>query len=136
PWERAVKWARRRPTAAGLIGVSVAGLVCLFCLLFILWRDAAEKVATVQRVEELEQRERDAEERTHLTEERELATTAKLAKQEQALEQGQNELESLKKNASRIQYAKDMQFAQSVWENGRVAPMLKLLRLYQPGSAG
>jgi serine/threonine protein kinase len=29
-WERAMKWARRRPAAAGLIGVTAAGILLLF----------------------------------------------------------------------------------------------------------
>jgi WD40 repeat protein/tRNA A-37 threonylcarbamoyl transferase component Bud32 len=47
-WERAVKWARRRPAAAALLAVSAAALVGLLLLGASLWLNVAARAAVVQ----------------------------------------------------------------------------------------
>jgi WD40 repeat protein/tRNA A-37 threonylcarbamoyl transferase component Bud32 len=124
PWERAVKWSRRRPTAAALIGVSVTGLVCLILLLVLLWRDAVEKAATVKELNEVQGELRTAQEQF----------VAERTEQQRELAEGKQKLERLEKNASRIQYASDLQLAGAAAENGRVDALLRRLQRYQTGS--
>jgi len=60
PLERAVKWAHRSPTVAGLIGALVVGAVCAFIAISLLWIQAEHRAkdAAVARDAESEARRR------------------------------------------------------------------------------
>jgi WD40 repeat protein len=53
-WERASRWARRRPALAGLLGVSSAATLALLGLAGALWYNAERRAETVQQLGETE----------------------------------------------------------------------------------
>jgi WD40 repeat protein len=144
--ERAVKWVRRRPTAAALLGLSLGSLVGLVVFLLVLLQQAEDRAAAVKSLTEAEQQLAKVQKTTKLAQEetedqRKLAQEQmKLGQYHQKLAQDQKKIaEDQKKVAERvaletkrIQYAADVLFAAAAWEAENVPEMLDLLNRYMP----
>ena len=133
-WERAVKWTRRRPALAALIGVSALSLVGLVVLLALLWLSAEERAETVKSLSQaklslmdLQSQAREAQKHAAVQEaladqkRRELAELSKRAD-----EQAHNAKVAAAK-ADSVIYAADMQFARAAWENDNLERMLTFI---------
>jgi WD40 repeat protein len=116
-WERLVKWIRRRPEAAALLGVSIASFVTLFVFAVVLWQNAEGRAAAVKdRATALEE-----------------ASAARLEAEEKRIETRRQEklARTAGDSARRTRYAADMHFAHAAWAARSVSRMLPLLDRYR-----
>jgi hypothetical protein len=104
--ERTLKWARRRPALAALLGVSAASALSLLVLLAFLGQNIAQRAAMVENLE---------------TARKDLNT----AQDERALTLA--ETHAAQEKARRIRYDADMQFAHATWKANNVQGLLKRL---------
>jgi WD40 repeat protein len=137
--ERAVKWARRRPAVAALLGLSAACLVGAVVFLLILLHEAEERAAAVQSLTEAGERlERlqDAATRAgqQAQEQKKLADDKRreVARLEEIATQEQLKAQRAALAAEHTQYAADLQFALAAWEADNVPQMLDLLARHVP----
>jgi WD40 repeat protein len=108
--ERVLKWARRRPAAAALVGVSAAGLLSVLVLAGVLWHQAELRA----RAEQLR-----AEEERGLN---------------QRLQEQRDLVLDRERRARRLLYAAHVALAQEALDIGHAARALELLRLERPGA--
>jgi WD40 repeat protein len=109
--ERTLKWARRRPALAALLGVSAASALSLLVLLAFLGQNIAQRAAMVENLE---------------TARKDLNT----AQDERALTLA--ETHAAQEKARRIRYDADMQFAHAAWKANNVQGLLSLLEAHRP----
>src|SRR5262245_28489672 len=119
-WERAVKWARRRPAVASLVGVSAASLLALLVLAGFLWHNAELRAEAVQSLDEAKRQEQDAQRQAE-EKRNEVARLRRIADEERAAAREAREL------SRRVLYAADVQFAHAAWAADDVLRMLALL---------
>jgi WD40 repeat protein len=112
-WERAVKWARRRPAASALIAVSAASLAALLALAGFLWRNAELRAEAVQDLAAA----RDEQKRAAV----QAARHSELARQKR------EEAQAAQALARRTVYAADMQLAHAAWQTDNVPRLVSLL---------
>jgi WD40 repeat protein len=124
-WERGVKWARRRPTAAALFVVSAVSLVCLLVLAGFLWRNAEERAAAVQDLRIAQQQEQAAEVQAGQLQRVADEIRGEVRLQEKRLREAQDA-------ARRAVYTADMQFAHGAWSADNLPRMISLLERHRP----
>jgi WD40 repeat protein len=116
--ERAVKWAKRRPALAGLLGVSALAALALVALGVGLWYNGELQTALGQAQEEREKADR-------------LSTEAQEQKAEAV---------RLKRRAEdfelRVRYARDMNLAYQAWHDAQIKRVLELLDAWRPAHKG
>jgi hypothetical protein len=127
-WERAVKWVRRRPAAAGLLGlgvVTMAALVALAAGLFYGARLNTEK-------------ERAEAARGEAETQRGLAVSAReeVENQKGEVEIQKKEVEKQRDLVRRTSYAVHTNLAASAWRDANIARMLVLLDEQRPERTG
>jgi WD40 repeat protein len=138
-WKRTIKWMRRRPATAALLGVSALSLVGLVGFLAVLWQNAEERAATVQDLEaaklqlsSVRQRVEEAEGlTTTLKAQAEQAKTDKQKADVQRL-QAAGDLKNLRQQIEWSSYASDLRAARAAWERDNLSGMLALLEKHQP----
>jgi WD40 repeat protein/tetratricopeptide (TPR) repeat protein len=137
--ERAVKWARRQPTLAALVGVICLSVLGAFVLLAILWRNAEARAQAVlklttaeellsQRQRELAALEQSAQEQQQLVE----AKRAEVERLQQILPQEQAKVREARLITRRALYLRDMHAAQAALEQEDFGQLVKLLDRHQP----
>jgi WD40 repeat protein/tRNA A-37 threonylcarbamoyl transferase component Bud32 len=109
--ERALKWVRRRPAAAALVGVSGLALLSVGVLVAVLWSDAEARALQEQqqKLQLQEQAEKERDLNHQLQQQRDLA-------RDEA------------RNASRNLYAARVNLMQPAWDAGFVERVRELLR--------
>jgi serine/threonine protein kinase len=139
PWERLLKWSKRRPAAASLVGVSAAAVLALLILSGSLWQNAELRAAAVQSLDEAETKIRQADDEIKVK-----RTEIKVKDQEIQIKKG--ELDKLRRSvqeekrkadkvrdlAQGIRFDADMQFAHAAWHAEDLPRMVRLLEDYQP----
>jgi WD40 repeat protein/tetratricopeptide (TPR) repeat protein len=116
--ERAVKWARRRPTVAGLLAGIVLLTVIAIAVISGLYRDAASEARRAQQAEQQAEQDRDkAREQEGIARQAEEKAREKegLARTEKVRAEKQLE------RAERLLYASHIQAAHREWEAGNAA---------------
>jgi WD40 repeat protein len=138
-WERAVKWARRRPAVSALMAVSAASLIAFLALAGFLWNNAELRAEAVQNLGKAE-----ADLQAARAEHQKVA--ADTTRKEGELRQKHEEVERLKGVASQEQvkavaaqdlarrsvYDADMQLAHAAWQTDNVPRLLGLLDRHRP----
>jgi WD40 repeat protein/serine/threonine protein kinase len=125
PWERAAKWARRRPAIAALAAVSSASALALLILAGFLWLKAEQQARAV----------RDLDEARRLTDDlnQVVADRRKEADRlEEVSQRASLNAERAQERARRTLYAADMQLAHAGWQTDDVARVLDLLEQHRP----
>jgi WD40 repeat protein/tetratricopeptide (TPR) repeat protein len=136
-WERAWKWARRRPALAALAGVSaVAALALVWLLVDLSYNtslqaallDAREQRARAEAQETLAERGRDEADRQRRRAE---AERAEADKQRQFAEKQHQLAQQQRALAQRLRYAADLNLAQQAFRDNRLFRMRELLQTYE-----
>ncbi len=119
--ERVLKWAKRRPAVAGLVGVSATALLGMSSLMGVLWVSAERRAATVR---ELDSAKKQLTEHQH---------------QIKGLENVQVEAQRLDKISREAgealrwpKYLNDMRDAQKLLDSKQIQRTLLILESYQP----
>jgi WD40 repeat protein/tRNA A-37 threonylcarbamoyl transferase component Bud32 len=120
-WEQLVKWARRRPAAAALAGVSIAAVITVGALLMVLYTRAE---ADARRAQE---HSRELAEQA----EKERDLSRKLGLQKTELSDLNRELGREKENIRRNLYDTRINLIQQAWEEGNMPRMQELLEAEQ-----
>jgi WD40 repeat protein/tRNA A-37 threonylcarbamoyl transferase component Bud32 len=120
--ERVVRWAKRRPAAAALIGVSGAALLSIGALAGVLWHQA-EMRARADRLQATTERQQNQRLQEQATAQRRL--NARLQEQRDLVIERE-------KQARHYLYAAHIGLAQQALEIGHAQRALELLRLQQP----
>ncbi len=131
-WERAGKWARRRPAVAALTGVSGAAAVGLFVLAGFLWHNAEARAGMVQDLEAARRERKDA--RAQADEQLRLAgdTRREVERLRQEAVRERAAAREARATARRTLYAADLHLAHSAWATDDVARLLALLDRHRP----
>jgi WD40 repeat protein len=117
-WERAVRWAKRRPAWAGMVTVSVVSLLGLLILAGLLWQNAEQRAGMVQDLET-----------AHLDLDSARADrAATFAERAAALA----ETRDLQDKAQGILYDADMQFAYAAYKANDGQGLLARLEQHRP----
>jgi WD40 repeat protein/tRNA A-37 threonylcarbamoyl transferase component Bud32 len=131
-WERARKWARRRPAAAMLTAVSACSFVVFLVLAGILWLNAEERAQAVQDLGAARQEQalarKDADDQRHLADDK----RREFEQVQKQVEQARQDAQASRDRARRTVYAADMLFAHAAWESENVPRMLRLLESHSP----
>jgi WD40 repeat protein len=138
-WERALKWARRRPAAAALVAVSAASVLSLLVLFAALWRNAEDRAAAVQQLDAAQTRiaesqtklvglERDVQQQQKTVEEK----RAEVKQLEQVISQETDKVREAKLTTRRALYIRDLQLAQTALEGGQISRLAMLLEKHVP----
>jgi WD40 repeat protein len=141
-WERAWKWARRRPAAAGLLGLAVvtlAALVALAAGLFYGIRLKAEREhAEAARAEAENQRGQAEAAREEADQARAEVERQKgeVEKQKAEVERQKGEVERQRDLVRRTSYAAHTNLAAAAWRDADIGRMLFLLEEQRPERTG
>jgi WD40 repeat protein len=130
--ERLLKWTRRRPAVAAVLGLGAAFLVGAVAFLLVLLRQAEERAAAVQSLADAQNQlagvEQQARAQKKLADDKrrelvglEAAAALERAKVAQAV-----------REVALLQYAADIQFAAAAWEGEDVPHLLDLLARHVP----
>jgi WD40 repeat protein len=134
-WERGWKWVRRRPAAAGLLGLAVVTLATLVALAAGLFYGARLK-AERQRAEDA--RAEAERQRGQAEAARNEADQARdeVERQKREVERQKAEVERQRDLVRRTSYAAHTNLAATAWRDGDVARMLFLLEEQRPERTG
>jgi hypothetical protein len=135
-WERAVKWARRRPAASALVAVSGASAFCLFVLAGFLWHNAEVRAEAVQDLQEARREQKSAKEEAVAQEKRAADKRAEVDRLEEIAQREREGAREARETGRRILYAADMQLARAAWETDSVPGLVGLLERHVPGQGG
>ena len=135
-WERAVKWARRRPAAAALAGVSVAAVLSLVVLVGALWRNAEDRAAAVLQLETAQDHVAQWRGKLSDLEEVVAARRNEVQKLERIIQQEGETARKAQLATRKALYTRDMQLAQTARDRGETARLLLLLNQHQPPPGG
>lgn len=132
--ERAVKWMRRHPGRAALLGVTALSLLFLVLLAGFLWHNAEMRAEAVQSLDK-------ARHDLQAAHQEKQAAEYAAARSNEAAEKKRTEvthLEGLAKlaqdKARQILFAADMQSAKAAWENEDIARLTHLLEIHVPAA--
>jgi WD40 repeat protein/serine/threonine protein kinase/tetratricopeptide (TPR) repeat protein len=138
-FERARKWARRRPAVAALVAVSAASVLSLLVLFAALWRNAEDRAAAVQQLDAAASQIADAEQKLddlnesvkkqQETLEEKLATVKQL---EQLISKQREKVREAKLGTRQALYIRDMQFAQTALDRDQIGRLGLLLEKHLP----
>jgi WD40 repeat protein/predicted Ser/Thr protein kinase len=133
-WERGVKWVRRRPALAALLGVSGVAVLALIAALGALWQNAEARATAIaqlgtaekllaQRQGQLMRLDEDVKEQQRLLAEKRVEIT----RLEQEGAQERANVQAAQGVTRRAVYIRDMQFAQAALDKDQPARLLRVL---------
>ena len=117
-WERGIKWTRRRPTVAALVGVSGLALLGLLGLLTALWHNAEERAGFMLRLTDIQQKLETGEQQ--------------LVNLEQDAAAAQQRQQVAQLETRRALYIRDMQLAQLALNRDQPPRLAQLLEAQRP----
>jgi serine/threonine-protein kinase len=126
-WERAVKWARRRPAVASLVGVSLVSLLALLILGGFLWRNAEQRAEAVQSLEEARRLEEEARDKAGQQRREAAKLRDEMEHLYRVIARADQQRREAHETARQIRYGADMQFAHAAWASDDIPHMLALL---------
>jgi eukaryotic-like serine/threonine-protein kinase len=139
PWERARKWARRRPAVAGLMALSAATVAGLLVTLVALWRHAEARAAAAQKLDKanLQLVERQAqlrvlEEEIRRQEGRGTGMLGEIRRLEAAIPAQQSKLREARVDVRRAVYIRDMHAAEVLLQKESVQQLVQVLEKHRP----
>ncbi len=127
-WERAVKWARRRPAISALVAVSTVSAICLLILSGFLWHNAEVRAETVQDLQQARQEMRTAKDTAVAQQKLAADKRAEVNDLKAIADRERLRANEAKLLAQRTLYAADMQLARAAWANDSVSGLLGLLK--------
>jgi WD40 repeat protein len=131
-WERAVKWARRRPAISALAAVSGASVVALLVLAAFLWQNAEMRAAAVQDLDLARQEEKAAKDQAAAQQRLADAKREEVRRLEQIAREARDKAQAAQLQARHTVYAADMQFAHAAWQTDNLQRMIALLDRHRP----
>ena len=126
-WERAVKWARRRPAVSALVAVSAVSAVCLLILAGFLWHNAEIRAEAVQDLDQARQEMQTAKNTAVAQEKLAAAKRAEVKALKAIADRERFRAKEAQDTARRTLYAADMQLAHAAWENDSAQGLFGLL---------
>jgi WD40 repeat protein/tetratricopeptide (TPR) repeat protein len=137
--ERGLKWVKRKPALATLLGVSSVGVLGLIGLLGALWRNAEARAAAVQelasaqtllqeRQEQLEFLDRGVKERQQLVDGKQL----EIRRLGQITDQERAKAAAAQATTRQALYIRDVELAQTAFEKEQIPRLLQLLEGHRP----
>jgi WD40 repeat protein len=138
-WERAGKWARRRPAVASLIALSGVTAAGLLVTLVALWRHAEARAAAVQELNqanvqlvERQNRLRVLEEGIKGQERRAAGMLGEIERLQAAIPVQQAKLQEARVNIRRALYIRDMHQAEALLQKESVQQLVQVLKKHRP----
>jgi WD40 repeat protein len=131
-WERALKWARRRPAASALAAVSGASALCLLILAGFLWHNAEVRAEAVQDLQDARREEKAAKDEAAAQERRAVAKRAEVDRLQAIADRESQRAREAQETGRHTLYAADMQLAHAAWETDSVPGLLGLLERHRP----
>jgi WD40 repeat protein/tetratricopeptide (TPR) repeat protein len=138
-WERAVKWARRRPAAAALVAVSAASVLSLIVLFAALWRNAEDRIIAGKQLgeartelanahQELKRVNQNVQDQETLIAQNHVT----LQNLGQIISRETDKVREAKLTTRRAFYIRDLQLAQTALERGEIGRLGLLLDKHLP----
>jgi WD40 repeat protein len=131
-WERAVKWARRRPAASALVAVSGASTLCLLVLAGFLWHNAEVRAEALQDLQQARRQQKAAKDEAAVQEKRAADKRAEVDRLEEIAQRERLLAREAQESARHTLYAADMQLAHAAWQTHSVPGLLGLLERHRP----
>ncbi len=131
-WERAVKWARRRPAASALAAVSSVSVLTLLVLAGFLWHNAEMRAETAQDLEKAQGELRAAQQQKQQAADETRKKLFELRQYEKQAEVERLKAHAAQETARRVLYAADMQLAHVAWQTDNVARQAGLMERHRP----
>jgi WD40 repeat protein len=135
PAGRAWRWARRRPAAAGLLGLAVVTLAAMVALavglVYGVQLDAQRKTAQKARDDAVEARDALAQAKEQVEQQK-----GQIEEQKGEVEKQKGEVEKQRDLVRRTSYAARTNLAADAWRDGEITRMLLLLNEQRPEQTG